>query len=652
MSTLRLASTRTSDVRPLGTAGQRAFELIDREAEALGPDVRALFAEPFHAPAGDSVDWYADLRGTAVRLVDAPPEQQEAGRAKLADLVQRVTAQADALAKHADPERRRLGEALRNAVEVPDEGSVYLVGEQPVLVNWAHEANVAAPARGVLTGRFAAPPPPAPPPPPEPVAPPPPPPPPPPRTFGWLWYALWGLVGALALAIAWLLVPACGIAGAGVLDFCPKPREVVVDDRGDALRAELALLERRLHEQDALCRPEELVCAPPPARTTVLLDASSSMNFGVKTPAEVERELAAIVARRKPDGSWGSEEDGRRYSELVRGALAQDMGRKRIEALREAMGGAFERADPLRVRLAPFSACGQLQMGAEVTDPAAARAAVDGMELNSFTALAYAIGAAAADMEGGLGPDDPATLVIVSDGMDTCGGDPCAAARSAKAARPGLKIHVVDLAGLSELQCVTEATGGTYFDASGDRIDVDALARILSEAAAAERPEICTPVPRQELLPHTPPTRGDRAEAPGPRDEFDRRLDEAGVDPEDDSKLKITLTWDTASDLDLWVTCPNGEDIGFKARPNSCGGELTVDRNSTVANVVERPVEHVMFHGEPQQGRYKVKVENYNKRAPGDDLFRVRISKGAQAEMRQGSLPRDKAVAEFEFNYP
>lgn len=59
--------------------------------------------------------------------------------------------------------------------------------------------------------------------------------------------------------------------------------------------------------------------------------------------------------------------------------------------------------------------------------------------------------------------DVETTVVIVSDGDDTCGGDPCAAARAAKAAKPKLTINIVDLSGergRAVVQCVAQATGG------------------------------------------------------------------------------------------------------------------------------------------------------------------------------------------------
>ncbi|MCW2248567.1 hypothetical protein M2352_004227 [Azospirillum fermentarium] len=57
----------------------------------------------------------------------------------------------------------------------------------------------------------------------------------------------------------------------------------------------------------------------------------------------------------------------------------------------------------------------------------------------------------------------PATIIVVSDGEDTCSGDPCAAARSVKSHKPNVIINVIDISngsGGQVLQCIAGATGG------------------------------------------------------------------------------------------------------------------------------------------------------------------------------------------------
>jgi hypothetical protein len=54
----------------------------------------------------------------------------------------------------------------------------------------------------------------------------------------------------------------------------------------------------------------------------------------------------------------------------------------------------------------------------------------------------------------------PAVIVVVSDGEDTCMGNPCAVARALKARKPKLKINVVDIIGDGKSNCIAHATGG------------------------------------------------------------------------------------------------------------------------------------------------------------------------------------------------
>jgi hypothetical protein len=88
------------------------------------------------------------------------------------------------------------------------------------------------------------------------------------------------------------------------------------------------------------------------------------------------------------------------------------------------------------------------------------------------------------------GNEDPTTLVLVSDGLETCGGDPCATAAALHEQGHKLAIHVVgfdvDPKATGQLQCIAEAGGGRYFpaaDAGGLR---DALGRVKQSVVEAK----------------------------------------------------------------------------------------------------------------------------------------------------------------------
>jgi Ca-activated chloride channel family protein len=67
------------------------------------------------------------------------------------------------------------------------------------------------------------------------------------------------------------------------------------------------------------------------------------------------------------------------------------------------------------------------------------------------------------------GRTDPATIVLLSDGIETCSGDPCAAVGAAKKTGANFLLHVIgfDLSkeNVASLECTAQAGGGLYFDA-------------------------------------------------------------------------------------------------------------------------------------------------------------------------------------------
>ena len=79
---------------------------------------------------------------------------------------------------------------------------------------------------------------------------------------------------------------------------------------------------------------------------------------------------------------------------------------------------------------------------------------------------------------------EPATVLLISDGLETCGGDPCQAVKLAKDTGIPLVLHVVGFdvgaEDQSQLQCMAEAGGGLYLDAD----DAGELGQALDAAIA------------------------------------------------------------------------------------------------------------------------------------------------------------------------
>lgn len=285
-----LATTSTEGLQPLGAASQRSFELVTGTVRNQLGDAHAdLFAEPVATQHGDAVDWYAAHRGQAVAMPDLPEQDQAALRQRLGQLIGDIRAEAETLGQSEDADDQRLAEALRNALEIPDETMIHGVRDadgtlHPVLVHWSWIRDEQRAVRGILTGMVpravplsghgatslagAAP-----------VA---------PGGHGALpWFLIW--LGWLLLAILfaiilYLLIAPCGVDRRGLI-FCPTdpPTMITGPEERQVIEDEIAQLEREIALADRACKPTvPLVPTTAPAQA----------------PSDVERRMTVRGAER------------------------------------------------------------------------------------------------------------------------------------------------------------------------------------------------------------------------------------------------------------------------------------------------------------------------------------------------------------------
>ncbi len=94
------------------------------------------------------------------------------------------------------------------------------------------------------------------------------------------------------------------------------------------------------------------------------------------------------------------------------------------------------------------------------------------LQPRGLTPISLAVQQVAENLKGRLGET---TIVLISDGKETCAGDPCATVRALKASGANFIMHVVGFGVTAEdkeqLSCIAEAGGGQYFTAG----DADGL---------------------------------------------------------------------------------------------------------------------------------------------------------------------------------
>lgn len=103
--------------------------------------------------------------------------------------------------------------------------------------------------------------------------------------------------------------------------------------------------------------------------------------------------------------------------------------------------------------------------------------------------------------------DEKATVILITDGIETCVPDPCAVAAELERAGVDLTVHVVGF-GLSEQEgrqvaCLAENTGGQYFPASDASLLSDALSSTVTQIEPPPPPQ---PAPSPEPEPESDPS--------------------------------------------------------------------------------------------------------------------------------------------------
>lgn len=97
--------------------------------------------------------------------------------------------------------------------------------------------------------------------------------------------------------------------------------------------------------------------------------------------------------------------------------------------------------------------------------------------------------------------------------------------------------------------------------------------------------------------------------------------------------VHVTLSWDNATDVDLFVTDPFGEEISFLNPSSNSGGQLDVDDSDGYG-----PENIFWPAGAAPFGQYSVKVVYYSNYGRGPSNYLVTVRYGSQIEEYSGTL--------------
>ena len=213
---------------------------------------------------------------------------------------------------------------------------------------------------------------------------------------------------------------------------------------------------------------------PPQGRVVFIFDGSISMGLPLGLDPAEEDRLDEGTRRRDPVTR-------QEYRALLRSDEPKRMARAQ-ESFAEATQGL---PDYVELGLVVFQECRDVrQVG--VFEAARRGGAIDyirSMIPHGRTPLAQSL-MVAQEMLG----DKPASIVLLTDGREFCGGDPCAVAEHVKTTRPGVPIHIIDIAGQGRTECVAEITGGRSY-APAETDDLTAVIRAAFRGAAPHCPQ-------------------------------------------------------------------------------------------------------------------------------------------------------------------
>lgn len=178
-------------------------------------------------------------------------------------------------------------------------------------------------------------------------------------------------------------------------------------------------------------------------------------------------------------------------------------GRPKLEIAREALASVLSGLDPAtEIGLMAYGhrekgSCQDIEL---VVPPAAGTAeaitdAANHMKFLGKTPLTEAVRRAAAELKS---TEEKATVILITDGIETCEADPCALGAELEASGVDFTAHVVGFGLTAEegatVACLAENTGGKYIQAK----DAGSLVEALKTTVAAAEPE---PAPVPEPAP-------------------------------------------------------------------------------------------------------------------------------------------------------
>ncbi len=477
-------SRLTADISRADFALTHQQQLLQLLTQHFPTKYRALFATP-EKKSDDVIEWYSAVSGNPVALTSLQGQEQQEIRRILDERLNDIKTQTALLASQnriTDEERH----LLDTASTLPDSESVYVINGQPVITWWPRTTPLPPPIAQVTAGASAA-------------------------AAGaaladvpaktrnrWLrWLLLFLFLLFLILLASWLkgcfdptaVPPVVEEKPAVVIPPKPEPEPIPEPKPEPIPEPEPVPEPIPVPEPKPIPVPKPVV---PPKKLTPLeacvQDELKKAGVTEKTanttcenrlaskikqmcPADRPPELAPqVIIIFDASGSMAlsmslTEDDLDFISNTGKLFAGYDAEPRRITVARNAATKIINSIpSDMKITTVVASDCGVVKSSPAYGGNERSKLLnyIKRIEPDSGTPLAESIQRAGSLIKGN---NRDTIIVLLSDGLESCDQDPCAAARTLKRAHPRAVINVVDILGTGAGNCVANATGGKVFTA-------------------------------------------------------------------------------------------------------------------------------------------------------------------------------------------
>lgn len=124
------------------------------------------------------------------------------------------------------------------------------------------------------------------------------------------------------------------------------------------------------------------------------------------------------------------------------------------------------------------------------------KAGMNSVDVGGATPLVYALERAVNQDFAGLGTTTPKKIVLITDGGENCGGDPCEFAKKLMSQRSDVHIDVVLVSGFfSKLSCLADTTGGKMYRVN----NLSKFSSVVTESMTSQPKEVDIPTQEYEF---------------------------------------------------------------------------------------------------------------------------------------------------------